>query len=75
LEVIVLTMIGPEARKIDHVARHEGAFAEGLGIEKGENEHAEQRGSDEGEYRDVTIDHGDTKMADQEVNEDGPSKS
>jgi hypothetical protein len=67
-------MIGPEARKIDHVARHEGAFAQGLAIEKGENEHADQRGSDEAEYRDVTTDHGDAKMTDQEFNEGGPSK-
>jgi hypothetical protein len=68
-------MIGPEARKIDHVARHEGAFADGLAIEKGENEHAEQRASDEGEYRDVTTDSGDAKLGEPEIKEGAPSKA
>jgi len=68
-------MIGPEARKIDHVARHEGVFAEGLAIEKPASDHNEQRGSEETEYRDITAERGDAKINDQEVNEGAPSNA
>lgn len=72
--VILMTMIGPEARKVDHVKLHEGQFADGAVVEKGVDEGAEVASSESGGRRapsDDTFEHKDAKLTDNKISEAG----